>query len=139
MEQMLQLHRVTKPIKQGEKVLFLQLTDVQLHTNARPTTSVGGVVQRSIEHDKPGRVFSPLQLPQPTENGDNTFSVSLPFVENDPKLKEVVGHYIGLGYRVMLVVPHNLPVKLGNDAVQFLNSKNGKRLLRGMEKKTQEG
>ncbi len=139
MEQILQLNRVTKPIKKGEKVIVLVLTDIQLHMNARPTPSVGAVVQRSIEHNKPGRIFSPLQMPKLGGSDENEIHVQLPFGANDPKLQETVRHYKQLGYRVMLKVPPHMPIKLGNDATQFMNSKNGKRLIRGMKKRNQQG
>jgi hypothetical protein len=64
MEQSLQLNRVTQLPKKGEKVIVLELTDIQLHTNARPTQSVGGAIRRSIENNKPGRIFSSLEKKQ---------------------------------------------------------------------------
>ena len=135
MEQVLQLHRVTEPIKKGEKVIILELTDIQLHTNARSTQSVGGVVQRSIEQNKPGRIFSPLEAPNPASDAEQSIKVQLPFGVNDPKLQETICHYKHLGYRVMMRVPNHMPIKLGKDAVEFMNSKNGKRVIRGLEKK----
>lgn len=134
MEQMLQLNRVTKPIEQGEKVIVLELTDIQLHMKSRPTKSIGGAVQRSIEHNQPGRVFSPLKMAS-DDKDSNELTVQLPFAANDLKLQEAVREYQQQGYRVMLKVPHNMPIKLGKDTTEFLSSKNGKRLLRGMEKK----
>jgi hypothetical protein len=137
MEQKLQLNRVTEPIKKGEKVIVLELTDIQLHMNARPTSSVGDTIQRSIEHNKPGRLFSPLQVPSSKGGDKNTIHVELPFGANDPNLQAAVRHYMQLGYRVMLGVPPNMPIKLGKDASQFMSSKNGRRLIRGKEKKGQ--
>ncbi len=134
MEQMLQLNRVTKPIEQGEKIIVLELTDIQLHMKSRPTKSIGGAVQRSIEHNQPGRVFSPLKMASGSKD-DNELTVQLPFAANDPKLQEAVRQYQQQGYRVMLKVPHNLPIRLSKDSTEFLGSKNGKRLLRGMGKK----
>lgn len=134
MEQVLQLNRVTKPIQKGEKVIVLELTDIQLHMNARLTPSVGAVVQRSIEHNKEGRIFSSLPSPRSEDSDSNSIRVELPFGANDPKLAEAVRHYQQLGYRVMLGVPKHMPIKLGRDAVEFMNSKNGKRLIRGLEK-----
>ncbi len=103
--------------------------------NARPTPSVGAVVQRSIEHNKEGRIFSPLQVPKSEDGNSNSIHVELPFGVNDPKLQEAVRHYQQLGYRVMLGVPKHMPIKLGRDAEEFMKSKNGKRLTRGLEKK----
>ena len=139
MEQILQLNRVTEPIKKGEKLLILELTDIQLHMKVRPTKSVGGAVQRSIEHNKPGRIYSPLQTPEQVNIDEHSIKVQLPFGPNDPKLQETVRHYKQLGYRVMLRIPQHMPVRLGDDTTQFLKSKNGKRLVRGMEKKNRKG
>lgn len=135
MEQILQLKPVSKPIKKGEKLIIIELTDIQLHMNARPTPSVGAVVQRSIEHSKEGRIFSPLQTPKSEDGDSNSIRVELPFGVNDPKLQEAVRYYQKLGYRVMLRVPEHMPIKLGKDAQEFMNSKNGKRVIRGLKKK----
>lgn len=137
MEQMLQLNRVTKPIKKGEKVIVLELTDIQLHMNARLTPSVGAVVQRSIEHNKQGRIFSSLPTPKPESDDSNSIHIELPFGASDPKLAEAVRHYQQLGYRVMLGVPKHMPIKLGRDATEFMNSKNGQRLIRGLKKESE--
>lgn len=132
MEQILQLNKVTKPIKKGEKIIVLELTDIQLHTNARPTQSVGGAIQRSIEQNKPGRIFSSLEKPQ---ESSTSIKVKFPFGMNDPVLKQTIRDYQTQGYRVMLKVPKSgLPVYLGKDGVDFMNSTRAKRILRKIKK-----
>lgn len=132
MEQILQLNKVTKPIKKGEKIIVLELTEIQLHTNARPTQSVGGAIQRSIEHNKPGRIFSSLEKPQ---ESSTSIKVKFPFEMNDPVLKQTIHDYQTQGYRVMLKVPKSgLPMYLGKDGVDFMNSTRAKRILRKIKK-----
>ncbi len=132
MEQILQLNKVTQLPKKGEKVIVLEITDIQLHTNARPTQSVGGVIQRSIEHNKPGRIFSSLEKPQ---ESSASIKVKFPFEMKDPVLKQTIHGYQTRGYRVMLKVPKSgLPMYLGKDGVDFMNSTRAKRILRKLKK-----
>ncbi len=135
MEQSLQLNRVTKLPKKGEKVIVLELTDIQLHSNARPTQSVGGAIRRSIENNKPGRIFSSLEKKQESVADQNSIEFSIPFVMNDPVLKQTIHEYQQQGYRVMIQMPKSgLPIHLGKDAVNFMNSARGKRILRKIKK-----
>jgi hypothetical protein len=135
MEQRLQLNRVTQLPKKGEKVIVLKLTDIQLHSNARPTQSVGGAVRRSIENNKPGRIFSSLVKKQESVTNQNSIEFSMPFEMNDPVLKQTIHDYQKQGYRVMIQMPKSgLPIHLGKDAVDFMNSTRGKRILRKIKK-----
>ncbi len=135
MEQSLQLNRVTQLPKKGEKVIVLELTDIQLHSNARPTQSVGGAIRRSIENNKPGRIFSSLEKKQESVTDQNSIEFSMPFVMNDPVLKQTIHDYQKQGYRVMIQISKSgLPIHLGKDAVDFMNSTRGKRILRKIEK-----
>ena len=135
MEQSLQLNRVTQLPKKGEKVIVLELTDIQLHSNARLTQSVGGAIRRSIENNKPGRIFSSLDKRQESSVDQNSLEFSMPFVMNDPVLKQTIHDYQKQGYRVMIQMPKSgLPIHLGKDAVDFMNSTRGKRILRKMKK-----
>ena len=135
MEQSLQLNRVTQLPKKGEKVIILELTDIQLHSNARPTQSVGGAIRRSIEKNKPGRIFSSFEKKQDLSNDQNSIAFKVPFVMNDPVLKQVISDYQKQGYRVMIQMPKTgLPIHLGKDAVDFVNSTKGKRILRKIKK-----
>jgi hypothetical protein len=135
MEQSLQLNRVTQLPKKGKKIIILQLTDIQLHSNARPTQSVGGAIRRSIENNKPGRIFSSLEKKQESNTDQNSIAFSMPFTMDDPVLKQTIHDYQQQGYRVMIKMPRSgLPIHLGKDAVEFINSTRGKRILRKMKK-----
>lgn len=135
MEQSLQLNRVTQLPKKGEKVIILELTDIQLHSNARPTQSVGGAIRRSIENNKPGRIFSSLEKKQESSTDQNSIEFTMPFTMNDPVLKQTIHDYQQQGYRVLIQMPKSgLPIHLGKDAVEFMNSTRGKRILRKIKK-----
>lgn len=135
MEQQLQLNRVTEPPKKGERIIILQLTDIQLHSNARLTQSVGGAIRRSIENNKPGRIFSPLEKPTPSDVAKRSMTINLPFLTEDPVLKQTIHDYQQQGYRVMIRMPKvGLPVRLGEDSIQFMKSTKSRRILRRMKK-----
>jgi hypothetical protein len=136
MEQKLQLNQVIKPFKKGEKIMILELTDFQLHMNGKPPKSVGKLIERSIDNKKPGRIFGPLnRLSKKSEQDKNTMKFQLPIDIDDSSLKEAVRKYQKQGYRVMIQKPKDsIPVKLGKDVEEFMNSKNGKRIIRGLAK-----
>lgn len=135
MEQRLQLNKVTKLPKKGEKVIILELTDIQLHSNVRPTQSVGGAVQRSIDHNKPGRIYSPLKKPSGSDSAQKSIPITLPFLTEDPTLKQVIHKYQQQGYRVLIKMPkEGLPVRLGKDAATLIRSTTSRRILRRMKR-----
>ncbi len=134
MEQKLVLHHaIHKPCK-GD--IILQLTDVQFHTNARMTPSVDKTIKRSIESNQPGRVFSPLSTAVRVIENNTVISIKELF--NPDQLKSLVEEYQKQGKRVFIAKPKNeIPVTLGRDAVEFVNSIKGKRVLRRMERQKQ--
>ncbi len=135
MEQRLQLNEVTELPKNGEKVIVLELTDIQLHSNVRPTKSVGSVIERSIEHNKPGRIYSPLEKPANIDISQNSIPFRLPFSVEDPTLKQTVQKYQQQGYRVLIKMPKaGLPIRLGKDAADFMRSTSSRRILRKIKR-----
>lgn len=135
MEEILQLNRVSKLPEKGEKLIILELTDIQLHSNARPTKSVGGAIRRSIENNKPGRIFSSLENKTETDTNQNSIVFKMPFAMDDPVLMQTIRDYQKQGYRVMLKIPKtDLPMSLGKDVNEFMNSTRGKRIFRKRKK-----
>ena len=135
MEQKLQLNEVTELPKKGEKVIFLELTDIQLHSNVRPTKSVGGVIERSIEHSEPGRIYSPLEKPTSSDISQNPIPFTLPLSMEDPTLKQAIQKYQQQGYRVLIKMPkEGLPIRLGKDATDFMRSTTARRILRKVKR-----
>jgi hypothetical protein len=59
----------------------------------------------------------------------------MPFAMNDPVLKQTIHDYQQQGYRVLIQMPKSgLPIHLGKEAVEFMNSTRGKRILRRIKK-----
>lgn len=128
MEPRLHLKQVTT-IPQGEKCLVLELTDIQLHTNARATQSAGKAIQRSVETNRPGRIFSPIAVKSQSENAQmRSFSAQLPY---DQAMLDFVKGYNERGIRVFIQLPkRGLPVFAGKDTKEFVDSVKGHRILR---------
>lgn len=56
-------------------------------------------------------------------------------IKQDLELVKVIQQEEASGYKVLIAVPKGgIPVFAGEDTVQFMNSKNGKRILRGLAK-----
>ena len=59
----------------------------------------------------------------------------LDFAKNDPELSKAIFDYQNQGYKVLIRVPKDgLPVFAGKDTVEFIKSKNGQRIIRGLAK-----
>lgn len=118
------------PPKNGD--VIIQLTDIQLHTNVRVPEFAGKTMSKKIEAMEPGRAIFPI--PEQEDNLKNGEFNLMMNVVNDPHLLAMVEKYQKEGKRVILSVPHNMPVFLGKDAVQFMDSKQGRRIHRRIEK-----
>lgn len=131
MEQKLVLHEAIHEPKNGD--IILELTDVQLHTNARPTQSVSNTIQRSIENKTADRIFYPILKKDEVSEKDTSVLTIQIFNEDD--LMPLVQKYQSEGKRVFIKKPTApLPTSLGSDSIEFLNSKKGKRVIRWMSK-----
>lgn len=113
-------------LKNGTKYRVIQITDIALHTAKKaPTASVGKKMLKAFETMEPDRVYIPIA------KGEFT----LEFLRHDPDLLALVKEEEAKGYKVLLSIPKDLPLALGKDTIEFLKSKNGKRVLRGLAKK----
>lgn len=118
------------PPKNGD--VIIQLTDIQLHTNVRVPEFAGKTMSKKIEAMEPGRAIFPIPEQEANlKNGEFNLMMS---ITNDPHLLAMVEKYQKEGRRVILSVPHNMPVFLGKDAAQFMDSKQGRRIHRRIEK-----
>lgn len=117
----------------GVKYKVIQLTDLKLHTmSKRPTPSFGKKVCEAFQHNTPGRVYSTLPKPM-VPTSDNSFILEI--LKLDPDFMKMVQEEETKGYKVLISVPEEgVPVLLGEDTIEFLDSKNGKRLLRKLDK-----
>jgi hypothetical protein len=119
-------------LKDGVKYKIIEITDVALHTAKKtPTPSVGDKVQRAFEANKPDRIYSHLE--KPTTSGNSNFTLEL--LKMDPDFVRMVREEEAKGYKILIALPKSgIPVVAGKDTVEFMQSKNGKRLLRGLAK-----
>ena len=122
--------------KEGMKYIVLQLTDIQLHTQKMTQSSIGKKVVKSLETMESGRIYSYLQ---PKEITDDQFNFTiLDFAKKDKVLLKTIQDYESKGYKVLIQIPKNgLPVFPGKDTIEFMNSTNGRRIIRGFEKHKQ--
>ncbi len=132
MEQKLVLHKAIHEPQKGD--IVIEFTDIQFHTNARVTTSQANTIERSIQSNSPGRVFSPMSQGSLKVIENNTLVFSAPLF-NYEQLEILVKKYNRQGNRVFLKRPTaKLPLLLGKDTVEFINSVKGQRILRRLEK-----
>lgn len=123
--------------KDGVKYKIIQITDIALHTSQKtPTPSVGKKVQKAFEKNKPDRIYSNLEKPEVTGDG----LITLDLLKMDPDFVKMVQAEEAQGYKVLIQLPKaGVPIFAGKDTVEFMNSKNGKRLTRGIAKEKDKG
>lgn len=124
---------VAKPFvrKEGVNYRIIQITDTAAHTAVKtPTPSLGKKIQKAHEADTPDRLFfpvDPMLLTNPRE-----FILSR--LQQDADFIKLVQEEEAKGTKVLIRLPEHIPTTLGKDTIEFLNSKNGKRVLRGIAK-----
>lgn len=119
-------------LKDGTKYKVIHITDIALHTAKKtPTPSVGKKMQKAFETKKPDRIYAPLEKSAMADNGMFT----LELLKQDPDFVKMVREEEAKGYKVLLSLPKGgIPVVAGKDTIEFIHSKNGKRVLRGVAK-----
>ncbi len=116
----------------GVKYIVLKLTDVKLHTRTMDPSSIGKNIKKSLDSGQAGRIYSPLTKP---DNAENMRLTILDITKKDPVLLKAIQDYEKKGYKVLIQIPKaGLPIYFGEDAVEFLKSKNGQRVIRGLAK-----
>lgn len=119
-------------MKNGVKYKIIQITDIALHTARKtPTLSVGKKVKKAFENNNPGRIYSHIEKTAVYDN--RTFTLNL--LKMDPDFVKMVQEEEANGYKILIALPHEgIPVFPDKDTVEFINSKNGKRIIRGLAK-----
>lgn len=119
--------------KDGQKYKVIYLTDLKLHTAPkRQTLSFGKKVRESFQSNTPGRIYNHLPKPLETQNNNSSILHALKF---DPDFVRMVQEEEAKGYKILIGMSNEgIPVLPGEDTIEFLDSKNGKRLLRGLDK-----
>ena len=126
--------RESTPPQGKNKVIYI--SDLQLHSRERITPSVGKKIQQAFQSGNPDRLYFPLPKPPVSEQGVQTFQFS---IDLDPETLKMIKDEEAKGNTVSFELPPGgAPVFLGKDTVQFIESKNGQRLLRKLDKKNNE-
>ena len=113
--------------------IILSITDVQLHTAKKRHGSISKTIKQSIEKNQPGRIYRNIEKNQ----GKKPTLKSL--LLQDPDLVEIIRKYNEQGKRVFIKVPKDVPLLIGKDTNEFLKSKRGKRIIRGLAKNKECG
>ncbi len=125
--------------KSGQKYLTLEITDMAFHSsNPRETVKIGKKMEEAIAEKRAGRFYTPLSGPPPTDRESIKKHV-IERLQNNEDFVRLVRDQEEQGVKVLIAIPEDyIPFDLGADAVDFLKSKNGKRLLRGVAKEKRE-
>lgn len=137
MQQALQLKPYTK--NDNDKVKIIQLTDLTFHTsNKRHTTSPSKKVEKSFAKNTPGRLYGSLETQKNTNSESSKMEIRsniIEYIMQDPNMLEYIKKEEAKGYKIVIEVPkEGLPIQLGKDAQEFIESKKGKRILRRLDK-----
>lgn len=121
--------------KEGIKYKIIQITDIALHSsNRRPTISIGQKIQRAFIQKKPDRIYG--LKPQRLTGEPNPNEVALEFNPNDPELVKMIKKEEKKGFKILIELPKNgIPLTAGKDLKEFMERKNGQRIIRGLAKK----
>ena len=118
-------------LKKGQKYRIIQIIDVAHHTAKKtPTPSVGKKIEKTPDAT-PGRIYRPTNLDVVLDPK----AYILKMLGEDPDFQKLVKDEAAKGVKVVLAFPNDgVPAGYGKDTIEFLNSKNGQRVLRGLAK-----
>lgn len=118
-------------LKKGQEYRIIQITDIAHHTAKKtPTPSVGKKVEKT-PNATPGRIYRPTTLGVVTDPK----AYILKLLGEDPDFQKLVREEEAKGVKVVLAFPKDgVPAEYGKDTIEFLKSKNGQRVLRGLAK-----
>lgn len=124
-------------LKNGVKYKTIQITDLTLHANnKRPTLNVAKKISDALERHEPGRIYSKIEKQERNESGSHEFAMTI--LRNDPEFVRMVQEEERKGYKILIAFPKaGVPIFLGEDAREFMDSTKGKRILRHLAKKKQ--
>ena len=119
--------------KEGMKYRTILLTDIMLHASKRRTSTFSDKIKRAFNMvGVPGRIYQQIQK---TEDPNSSKINILSQLQNDPDFIKYVTEEREKGIEIVIQIPKaGLPVLAGKDTVEFIKSKNGQRIIRGLAK-----
>ena len=120
--------------KEGFKYKIIYITDIKLHSSKRqPTKSVVEKIKKSFSINRPSRLYG-FKIDE-FKDKKNTDEIVIDIIQRDPKLINYIQEEREKGYGILLRIPEEgVPIMFGDDTLEFMGSKNGKRVLRGFNK-----
>ncbi len=119
--------------KDRQKYKIIKVTDIQYHsTNKRPTKKIGNVASKNQDSLTPYRAYTDMKdwnVPREQQK-----AMIIEMLHNDKSYVDFVIEQEKLGYKILLEIPEEIPVTLGDDTEEFLKSKKGKRIVRWISK-----
>ena len=115
--------------REGVNYKIIQITDITLHSNKGIIDSkAGNKAKKAFDYMQPGRIYS-SQVPPSIFYNPKEFIIER--LKNDPSYIEYIRQEEQDGYKILLSIPkEGVPIKLGKDSVQFIESDNGQRVIR---------
>lgn len=120
--------------KVGFKYKIIYITDIKLHSSKRrPTKSVVEKIKKSSSINKPSRLYG-FKIDE-FKDKKNADEIVIDIIQRDSNLFNYIQEERERGYGILLRIPEGgIPIMLGDDTLEFMESKNGKRVLRGLNK-----
>lgn len=113
----------------GIKCKDILITDLMLHTAPKRKTSLK---LDNLIPNKADRSYSPIEKPSTYKDG--SYSINL-----GTDIPKIIEDGEKQGYKVNILIPKDgIPVFAGKDTLEFIESKNGKRILRKLAKDKEE-
>ena len=132
MEQQLQL----KPFERvsGFKYKVLQITDITFHTSHKqPSKAIAKNVNKSFTQNQPGRFYG--FKTEDLSDRESLIRILDEYVKKDPAFLKMIQEEEKNGVKMLLEIPtEKIPIRFGNDVYEFISSKNGQRVIRGLNK-----
>ena len=118
--------------KEGQKYKVIQITDLTLHKNKRPTQNVAKKISDSLATQEPGRIYSKIDK----QDAGESHALTLTLLQSDPEFVKMVREEEEKGYKILIGFPKTgIPMMLGKDALEFMDGTKGKRIIRKLYKK----
>ena len=116
--------------KEGYKYKVIEITDIALHIRKMRETSVGNKVKQAFQNNDAGRFYSSI------DKQDKHKNATLTLLQSDPEFMQFIRDEEAKGYKILLSVPKKgVPIAPSKDTMQFIHSRNGKRILRRLARK----
>lgn len=119
--------------KKGQKYRVIVITDIQVHSDVkRPTNSLGKVSEKGQSMNIPYRAYTSIKDWNVSRGKQK--EMILEMLRRDSSYIDFVKKQEEQGYKILLEIPDPIPLLLGKDTKEFLNSKKGKRIIRWISK-----